>query len=293
MPCNAPPSALIAEAVGIGDRPDVDGHHHALHVDDAGVEMHVDIGDHARSSRCRLHTGRRRCRDRRLRGFGFRGSRFRFEVPGSAGSVTAALASSRLSRRLERPPSIADRADGAGDTRPGRPSRRRRARPSCDSCANVFCRRLGERSGPVQKGDSTVRASMRSHFTVPVPPATPLTVPVTYDGTTFDPFASGPFGGGAGDCGTNAAGWKAREVAGHLISRLRVAGPAAAQRRPRFVVPRDDVAGAIEADALIDDKREAEVFVHHLVFARELHAHGTADGLRHAAPHHRKPYRRR
>ena len=37
----------------------------------------------------------------------------------------------------------------------------------------------------------------------------------------------------------------------------------------------------IEADALIDDKREAEVLVRHLVLARELHAHGTAGGLRH------------
>ena len=74
------------------------------------------------------------------------------------------------------------------------------------SCANVFCRRFGERSGPVQKGDGTVRDSMRSHATVPVPPEAPPTVPVTYDGTTFDPFASGPLGGAAGDSGTKAAG---------------------------------------------------------------------------------------
>ena len=73
---------------------------------------------------------------------------------------------------------------------------------------------------------------------------------------------------------------EAGEKSGHLIARLRVAGTAAAQRRPRFVIPRDDVAGAVEPDALIDDEREAEVFVRHFVLARKLHAHGTADGLR-------------
>ncbi len=76
------------------------------------------------------------------------------------------------------------------------------------SCAKVFCSRLGERSGPVQKGDSTTRESMRSLLTVPVPPETPLIAPATYDGTTFWPLASGPAGGGAGDRGANGAGGK-------------------------------------------------------------------------------------
>ena len=48
-----------------------------------------------------------------------------------------------------------------------------------DSCAKVFCSRLGERSGPVKKGDAMVCVSTRSLFTVPVPPHVPPAHPVT------------------------------------------------------------------------------------------------------------------
>ena len=72
---------------------------------------------------------------------------------------------------------------------------------------------------------------------------------------------------------------KSRKISSDLITRLRMSWTAAAQRRPRLVIPRDDVARRIETHTLVDDKREAEVFVCHLIFARQLHAYRTADGL--------------
>ena len=76
------------------------------------------------------------------------------------------------------------------------------------SCAKVFCSRLGERSGPVQKGDSTTRESMRSLLTVPVPPDTPLTVPATYDGTTFGRWPAGRSAAAPAIAAANGAGGK-------------------------------------------------------------------------------------
>src|SRR5579863_5239701 len=57
-----------------------------------------------------------------------------------------------------------------------------------DSCANVFCNRAGERSGPVKNGDALLWISARSDGIVPVPSAEPPTVPVQYDGTPFVPL---------------------------------------------------------------------------------------------------------
>ena len=51
-------------------------------------------------------------------------------------------------------------------------------------------------------------------------------------------------------------------------------------RRPRLVIPRDDVAAGIERGPLIDHIRGAVILERHLVLARELHAHGLADSLR-------------
>ena len=48
-----------------------------------------------------------------------------------------------------------------------------------DSCANVFCSRDGERSGPVKNGDATACVSTRSLLTVPAPPQRPPTQPAT------------------------------------------------------------------------------------------------------------------
>ena len=75
-----------------------------------------------------------------------------------------------------------------------------------DSCANVFCRRLGDRSGPVKNGDRIVCVSTRSLLTVPVPPHAPPTQPVTYDGAALLPLLNRPAGGGAGLRGANGAG---------------------------------------------------------------------------------------
>src|SRR5687767_8121715 len=76
------------------------------------------------------------------------------------------------------------------------------------SCANVFCSRAGERSGPVKNGESTVRLSTRSLLTTPQPPHSGPTQPVTYEGAVLDPFSKPPCGGGAGVRGVTACGGK-------------------------------------------------------------------------------------
>src|SRR5258706_14427463 len=50
------------------------------------------------------------------------------------------------------------------------------------SCANVFCKRDGDRNGPVKNGEATVCVRTRSLVTVPAPPAVLPTRPDTYDG---------------------------------------------------------------------------------------------------------------
>lgn len=45
------------------------------------------------------------------------------------------------------------------------------------SCANVFCRRNGDRSGPVKNGDITACVSTRSPRMLPAPPHFPLMHP--------------------------------------------------------------------------------------------------------------------
>src|SRR5687768_7146579 len=74
------------------------------------------------------------------------------------------------------------------------------------SCANVFCRRAGDRKGPVKNGESMTCESIRSLVIVPVPPHIPPMHPVTYDGTTLLPLSYAPVGGGAGDRGATPAG---------------------------------------------------------------------------------------
>ena len=65
------------------------------------------------------------------------------------------------------------------------------------------------------------------------------------------------------------------DVAGRVV-----AGPAAARRKPRLVVPRDNPIVFTKGDALIDYVREAVVLPRHLVLARELHAHRLRHRLR-------------
>ena len=74
-----------------------------------------------------------------------------------------------------------------------------------DSCANVFCRRDGDRSGPVKKNDGTVCESTRSLLTLPAPPVVPPTAPAMYDGAALLPLLNA-VGAGAGDRGANPAG---------------------------------------------------------------------------------------
>ena len=75
------------------------------------------------------------------------------------------------------------------------------------SCANVFCSRDGDRSGPVKNGDATVCVSTRSLATVPAPPASPPTRPATYDGAALLPLRNSPAGSAAAR-GANGAGSK-------------------------------------------------------------------------------------
>ena len=70
------------------------------------------------------------------------------------------------------------------------------------------------------------------------------------------------------------------ERPGDDVARRVVAGPAAARREPRFVVPRGDAAGRVDTDALIDRVREPVVLPRHLVFARQLHPDRFPDALR-------------
>src|SRR5580658_992925 len=67
-----------------------------------------------------------------------------------------------------------------------------------DSWAKVFCKRKGERRGPVKNGDFTVWASTRSLRIEPVPPHFPLMHPATYEGTALLPLRSSPVGSVAG-----------------------------------------------------------------------------------------------
>src|SRR5215471_15860193 len=89
------------------------------------------------------------------------------------------------------------------------------------SCANEFCSRAGERSGPVRNGDGTVCVRTRSLATVPVPLAFPPTFPVTYAGTALFPlsklFGSGAFARGATAAGGNPASIPEDTLPGALL----------------------------------------------------------------------------
>src|SRR5580698_5586113 len=81
------------------------------------------------------------------------------------------------------------------------------------SCAKVFCSRAGDRSGPVQNGETTLCNSTRSLLTLPVPLLELLellelpTRPATYEGTPLLLLLN-EAGAGAGDLGLNGSGSK-------------------------------------------------------------------------------------
>ena len=51
-----------------------------------------------------------------------------------------------------------------------------------DSCAKEFCKRAGDRNGPVQNDPRTLWTSTRSLITVPVPRDFPPNRPAKYEG---------------------------------------------------------------------------------------------------------------
>jgi hypothetical protein len=63
------------------------------------------------------------------------------------------------------------------------------------SCANVFCKREGERSGPVKNGDRMVWVRTRSLLIVPAPLQLFPTHPAIYEGAALLLFRSAPPGG--------------------------------------------------------------------------------------------------
>src|SRR5258706_7595295 len=73
-------------------------------------------------------------------------------------------------------------------------------------------------------------------------------------------------------------GLKSDKQAGNHISRSAVPGTIAQNRRPRFMIPGDDISLSVEAGALIHHKRETVIFPRHLVFSRELHTDRFLDG---------------
>lgn len=68
--------------------------------------------------------------------------------------------------------------------------------------------------------------------------------------------------------------------AGHHVARRTVPGPGAERSTPRFHIPRNDGAAAIDSRTLIDDVWQAIVLAPgQLVLAGELHTYGSADRL--------------
>src|SRR5678815_1889443 len=63
------------------------------------------------------------------------------------------------------------------------------------SCAKVFCRRDGDRNGPVKKGERMVCVRTRSLLTVPAPAQLVPMQPATYEGAALLPLRSVPLGG--------------------------------------------------------------------------------------------------
>ena len=128
----------------------------------------------------------------------------------------------------------------ADDTQADRPSPAALISSMKHSCANVFCRRNGERSGPVKNGDCTVCASTRSLRMVPAPPHFPLMQPTTYEGTALFPLRKFSLRLNA-LCGDDRLRLEARQHAGNHVPGLVIAWPST-RRRTRFRNPTSAIA---------------------------------------------------
>ena len=151
-----------------------------------------------------------------------------------------------------------------------------------DSCAKVFCRRSGDRSGPVKNERLHVvrqhaLAADRAGAAAPAGHAArhvrrrgvaAVVERVRRPARAFVARTS------------RARGRRSRPVID--VARAFVARPTAECRRPRLRNPtRRCSRSRIEAGALIDDVGRAVVLPRHLVLAHQLHADRPPDGLRH------------
>src|SRR5260370_22805609 len=91
------------------------------------------------------------------------------------------------------------------------------------SFANVFCKRLGDRKGPVKKGDAIEWLSTRSLLTVPVPPQAVPTQPEPY-GEAELPLLLKVVGGAAG-AGTSGGARNPRRAPVPMCPRVAAPRP--------------------------------------------------------------------
>ena len=143
------------------------------------------------------------------------------------------------------------------------------------SWANVFCRRAGDRSGPVKKRDlhGVRQHALAADRAATAAPAANAAGDVRRRGVAAVVES--------GRLRRRAARREGRRLeagqhAGDDVAWRLVPGTAAERGRPRLVVPRDEIAGGVEAHALIDDVGGAVVLPRHLVLARQLHADRSA-----------------
>ena len=149
-----------------------------------------------------------------------------------------------------------------------------------DSCAKVFCRREGDRSGPVKNGDAIVWVSTRSAVTVPVPPARPAD-PSRHVRRRRVASVVERRRHAAGTARSDPLRLEACEHAGDDVARSLVPGPAAQRGGPRLHSPtRRYVRFASIATRWSITYGDAVVLPRHLVLSGQLHAHRSSHRLR-------------
>ena len=148
-----------------------------------------------------------------------------------------------------------------------------------DSCAKVFCRRCGERSGPVQNGrhDIVQEGAFGFDRARAMIGAAHMAHHV---GRNRVAIVAERGRLGRGRARPEFLGLKSRQKSGDDISRIRVDRAIPQHRRPRFVIPRDDISLRVEAGALVHHECESVILPRHFVFSGELDAHRFANGLR-------------
>ena len=148
------------------------------------------------------------------------------------------------------------------------------------SCANVFCSRAGERSGPVKNGDGMLCVSERSDVILPVPLARSVHVAGHVRGHSVAIVAIGARFG-RGSSGHERFRREARQRPRNHIPGRGIPGPVPQHRGPRFVVPGHDISVAVQGCSFIHHECESVIFAPgHFVFSRQLHAHRFAHRLR-------------